>query len=64
MAVLMSVLLRMLLSRLAICVFITREACRRLIYRKTLLPIDVGNDALKVRAGGPPGDQSHVAPKG
>jgi hypothetical protein len=64
MAVLMSVLLRMLLSRLAICVFITREACRRLFYRKTLLPINVGNDALKVRDDGPPADQSRVAAKG
>jgi hypothetical protein len=49
-AILMNVLLRALLSRLMISAFIVREGCRRLVHRKTLLPINVGNDGLRVRA--------------
>jgi hypothetical protein len=62
--ILLNSLLRMLFSRLAIMGFLIREASRRLVYRKTLLPIFVRNDALKARADGAPTDRSRIATKG
>jgi hypothetical protein len=41
-------LFRMLLSRLAIMVFLIREASRRLVHRKTLLSIAINVDARDV----------------